>query len=462
MKKVTFTLFLLILTHCIKAQNGLENIIVEKYYISNESDTAQNLVGGILPPGSVTYRIYADMLPGYKFQAAFGIPGHELRLATSTSFFNNEDRGSTAPTYTKAQAANNTVMLDSWLSAGAGCAGNFGVLKSEDNAIANIINSDGILSNTDVLAGTPLTLRDGMISGSPQAVTFVGISSAIQVFGAVNNAGNLFSTFNGSWASLNGSTGTTSDNKVLIAQITTDGIFSFELNIQIGTPSGTVQQYVASNPTGNQQTIPGLTYQNIPEISLNLKAFFEGFYIGNGLMNASIDPVNLPDLCDTLFLQLASGTSPYTSLYSDTAILLINGKTQFRFLRNIVGNSYFFVLHHRNSIESWSANPITIMPNMIYDFSTSANKAFGNNQTLTSDALYYALYGGDISDAGTGTVGAQDGVVESQDYGDMENAVTEIKLGYVPEDVTGDGVVESADYGLLENNVFFIISVIRP
>ena len=462
MKKVTFTFFLLILTHFSKAQNGLENIIVEKYYVSNESDTAQDMVGGILPPGSVTYRIYADMLPGFKFQAAFGIAGHELRLATSTSFFNNEDRGSTAPTYTKTQAANNTVMLDSWLSAGAGCSGNFGVLKTDDNAIANIINSDGILSNADVLAGTPLTSRDGLIAGSPQAVTFVGITSNVQVFGAVNNTGNLFSTFNGSWASLNGSTGPTSDNKVLIAQITTDGIFSFELNIQIGTPTGAVQQYVANNPTGNQRTISGLIYQNIPEISVNLKALLEGFYIGSGLMNASIDPVSFPDFCDTLFLQLAAGTSPYATLYSDTAILLVNGKAQFRFLRNIIGNSYFLVLHHRNSIESWSANAITITPNMFYDFSTNANKVFGNNQSLTADGLFYALYGGDISDAGSGLVGFQDGIVESQDYGDMENAVTEIKLGYVPEDVTGDGVVESADYGLMENNVFFIISVIRP
>jgi len=107
MKKIISGLlfnFLSVLAH---GQNGLENIIVETYYISDANDSietdAVSANPGALPVGSITYRIYADMLPGYKFQAAFGIntPGdsHELRLATTTLFFNNEDRGATSPTY---------------------------------------------------------------------------------------------------------------------------------------------------------------------------------------------------------------------------------------------------------------------------------------------------------------------------------------------------------------------------
>ncbi len=462
MKRITLILLLLILNHSSKAVNGLENIIVEKYYISNENDATLDATGGVLPPGSVTYRIYVDMLPNYKFQAAFGITGHELKLATTTNFFNNEDRGNTAPTFTKTQAAGNTVMLDSWLSAGAACSGNFGVLKSDDNATSNTVNADGILQNNDALAGIPLTSRDGFLAGSPQSVTFVGISSLLPIFGNVNNAGNLFSTFNGSWSSLSGSVGPTTDNKVLIAQITTDGIFSFELNIQIGTPTGGVQQYVARNPTGSQIQMSSLIYQNIPEISLNLKVLLEGFYVGSGLMNASISPLTQPTFSDSLFLQLASNISPYATAFSDTAILFTDGKAQFRFLRNIVGNSYYLVLRHRNSMETWSANPIVIAANMNYDFTTAAGKAYGGNQTLTPDGLYYALFGGDISDAGTAAVGTQDGIIESQDYGDMENAVYVTKLGYVPEDVTGDRLVESADYGLIENNVYFTVVKMRP
>src|SRR6185295_15896533 len=100
---------------------------------------------GTLPAGSVTYRIFADMLPGYKFQAAYGVPAHTLLMSTTTSFFNNEDRGATTPTYTKTQAKANSVMLDSWLSVGAACVSNFGILKSEDNVAAggaNVVNSN--------------------------------------------------------------------------------------------------------------------------------------------------------------------------------------------------------------------------------------------------------------------------------------------------------------------------------
>jgi hypothetical protein len=76
--------------------------------------------------------------------------------------------------------------------------------------------------------------------------------------------------------------------------------------------------------------------------------------------------------------------------------------------------------------------------------------------------LYYALYSGDCSDAFTGTVGIQDGVIESQDYGDMENAVNAVLFGYVSEDLTGDGIVESLDYSIMENNVSQIRFVSHP
>jgi hypothetical protein len=242
---------------------GLENIIVEKYYISDANDATVNDVGGVLPVGSVTYRVYVDMLPDYKMQAVFGIPGHELRIATTTLFFNNEDRGAISPTYTKNQAKNNTVMLDSWISVGAACAGNFGVLKSDDDGVANNTNNDGVLQNNNIDAGIPLTLQDGMVTGTPQTVTSLGIDAQLTMFDNINDGTNgpVFSTSDGSWAALSGATGPNpATNMVLIGQFTTDGVFSFELNIQLGTPSGGVERYVAINPIGSEIVFSGLTY----------------------------------------------------------------------------------------------------------------------------------------------------------------------------------------------------------
>ncbi len=268
MKKL-FTLFFLTISASLtaNAQNGLEQIIVEKYYVSDANDTAANLDGGVLPVGSTTYRIYADMLPYYKFQAAYGVPGHDLIIQTSTLFFNNEDRGNTTPSFSKTLAAKNTVMLDSWLSVGAACNGNYGVLKSLDNGVSNIVNNytPQVLQNNDPAAGIPLTVQDGFLAGTPEPVTTVGISNEIEVFNNQNDGTNgpLFFTNNGSWASLNGSIGPDSvDNKVLIAQITTNGTFSFELNIQIGTPTGGVENYVARNPVAAEVSIPSLIFSS--------------------------------------------------------------------------------------------------------------------------------------------------------------------------------------------------------
>ena len=255
-------LFLFGLFHSVLTSNakGLEKIIVEKYYISDSNDA--KAFGSHLPAGSVTYRMYVDMLPGYKFQAAYGVPGHELYLATTTLFFNNEDKGAVIPNVIPDRnLKDNTVMLDSWLSVGGASESNLGILKSEDTGIETTINADHLLQNADPKAGIPVKTRDGFIAGKVEQVTSFGIDSAIHVF---NNRtiGNLFSTRNGSWACMNGSVGPTTENRVLIAQLTTDGILSFELNIQIGTPDHQVENYVAKNPTGNEIQLAGLIYSS--------------------------------------------------------------------------------------------------------------------------------------------------------------------------------------------------------
>jgi hypothetical protein len=268
MKKLLPIILLTFVVSFVNAQ-GLENVIVEKYYISDGNDTTANADGGDLPVGSVTYRIYADLLQGHKLQGVYGVAGHPMRIETSTLFFNNEFLGSTSPnSIPKTLAGFNTVMLDSWLSVGAACTGNYGVLKSLDNGTATVVNASSpqVLQNNDPAAGIPLTQEDGLITGqagAPQQVTFVGLSTEVAVFDNQNDGTNgpLFYSDNGTWAALNGAVGPdTVDNKVLIAQITTDGTFEFELNIQIGLPNGLTENYVASNPVGAEIQASFLTY----------------------------------------------------------------------------------------------------------------------------------------------------------------------------------------------------------
>ena len=240
------------------AQNGLEKIIVEKYYIATAADSLGSV--GTLPVGSTTYRVYADMLPGYRFQALYGNADHALKINTSSSFFNNEDRGATtANAIAFAKLKTNTVALDSWFSVGASATGQFGVLKSEDNGAANLLTLSTLLKNNAAAMGIPLTTQDGNQAGSPEAVTFVGIDPSGGIFDATSLQGNSFQTNDGAISALNGATGPTVENRVLIGQFTTNGVFTFELNIQIGTPTpGVSEKYVASNPVNGEFSIPSL------------------------------------------------------------------------------------------------------------------------------------------------------------------------------------------------------------
>lgn len=270
MKNVITSLSLLLICFFANAQNGLENIIVEKYYIADANDAAADQRGN-LKAGAVTYRIYADMLPGFRFQAVYGIPGHELKIATTTFFYNSENGSSVANDIALKDLSSNTLMLDSWLSVGAGCSGAFGLLKTADDTSNTIVNTNKppVLQSANKEAGIPIKERDGLKIASPQSVvTLFGMEKDVEIFGNKSEVknGSEFVTTNGSWASFGGAIGPNADNKVLIAQLTTDGKLSFELNIQLGTPKGGVENYVAKNAMGKEVLLDCLSFPTIQKI----------------------------------------------------------------------------------------------------------------------------------------------------------------------------------------------------
>ncbi len=207
-------------------------------------------------------------------------------------------------------------------------------------------------------------------------------------------------------------------------------------------------------------------------VTLDLKLYLEGHYSNsnNGLMDNfgsggclyinGISPNYNDD--DTITVSMMDYVT-YAEIDSKKAILKTDGTSTMTFGPAVVpGSPYYIKVRHRNSIQTWSANPVITSLNTSYDFSTAANKAFGSNMTLTGTPPHWAIYSGDISDANTGLVGIQDEIVDSQDYTDMENAVSQILSGYNAQDLTGDGIVESFDYTIMENNVSSIIFSVHP
>jgi len=237
---------------------GLEEVFVERYYVTNNNDAADPDAGS-LAPNTVVYRIYIDMAPGYVLETVFGSPNNPLTIETTTEFFNNEDRGGLTGNDLGANFLDNgTVLLDSYVAMGAAGEGQWGVLKTADTNGA-IQNSDGRIQNQSGIAGVPPRVQDGLVPGNPPSVTFVPSNSIVSQLDDVND-GPAVVINDGAWAVLGGTSGPDTDNRVLIAQIATDGDLTFELNVRLGAPDGSNETYVAANATGDDIQFDGLSY----------------------------------------------------------------------------------------------------------------------------------------------------------------------------------------------------------
>lgn len=224
---------------------ALENIIVEKYYVSELIDFTDS-TAGILPAGSVTYRIFVDMKPGYSLQVVYGNQKHELFFKTTTTFFNNlECRAETGFNIDAKRLNESTIALDSWITMGAASRLHTGILRSEDNDGSSFIKN----RNSFIKA-------DGLTKGT--LPNFQIFNLDLNFFNNDSTA-SYFSVSDGAWAALGGVKGPTEENRVLIAQLTTSGKLTFGVNVQIGTPEGGVIQFVAKNPEGSEIQCSGLS-----------------------------------------------------------------------------------------------------------------------------------------------------------------------------------------------------------
>ena len=252
---------LFLMNHCIlfaqdKANNyvithedsiALENVIVEKYYVADTSDY-NNHSASSLPKGSITYRIFIDMKPNYYLQMVYGNQNHELFLETSTRFFNDKEADAITGFNVDLKKLNKgNVAFDSWVTMGAACRGFTGIPREEDTSKYSLISNRASLNKSD-----------GLIKGV--LPDFVPFNLDLTFFNNDSTA-KRFATTNGAWASPGGVKGPTAENRVLIAQLTTDGKLSFQLNVQIGTPTGGYIQFVANKPQGQEIEFKGLSYK---------------------------------------------------------------------------------------------------------------------------------------------------------------------------------------------------------
>ena len=257
----------------------VENVIVEKYYITDQSD-ALNTIGGKLPKGYITYRIYVDLAKSNKMLRLFGDNGFQFKIVSTDTIYNHQDEGqSFAKDFVKSRYGNNLVALDSWLTIGQtskfqGGKAVFGILKSDDkdgSFIGGTNNDNGLLSNNVAEIGLPLTQADGMISLSQNVSGWSasGIKDVISgvdstIFG-IGGSKKLFSSNNFELKCNGVLEYDTINNRFLIAQITSKGELSFKINLEVEQLINGVAQnvkYVSKDTLTDESTIysPFLSY----------------------------------------------------------------------------------------------------------------------------------------------------------------------------------------------------------
>lgn len=234
-----------------------------------------------------------------------------------------------------------------------------------------------------------------------------------------------------------------------------------------GLPSGTVQTisptvtttYTVTGTSSNGCTTTGtvtVVVNNCNSV-LTTKCLVQGYYVGNGLMTPVLFnqfQSSNANICDSVTISLRSTTVPYNVIFSHKVAMNLSGIANWTLPSAAVNSSYYLTLEFRNAIQVWSANPITISGNLTYDFSTSANKAYGNNLVLIDPALnLYGTYSGDIN---------QDQTIDTFDYLMLDPDIFSGNGGYLNTDINGDGSTDTFDYLVLAPNVYDGIGAAGP
>jgi len=185
---------------------------------------------------------------------------------------------------------------------------------------------------------------------------------------------------------------------------------------------------------------------------LTITAFPESYFNGTNLaqvqkVDETGEPTNNFDgqIVDTLSIFLASPVMPWEFLFGIHSVSLnTNGLITVN-IPPLFSSSYYIVLKHRQSIETWSMNPVLFSGSDInYNFTTSADRAFGNNlKDLTGNGTIWGIYTGDMN---------QDGFVELDDVNAVYTAQRNSFSGYYIWDINGNGFVELDDVNKVYSN----------
>lgn len=245
------------------------------------------------------------------------------------------------------------------------------------------------------------------------------------------------------------------------------GPYSVSFTVPAGSAIGTTGLRVRITYSGTIAACGGADWGETEDYSVNIfpnssskmlkaKVFLEGLYnTSTGLMNKAQDESGdhyTGTTADQVNIKLALATAPYSIVAQSGWISLNQDGNCVATFPSALNSSYYLIVNHRNSINTWSANPVSFSNSLItYNFCDAPSKAYGSNMVLKSGK--YCIYGGDVN---------QDGIVDSGDMIPIDNLSSNFGTGYLEEDANGDGLIDSGDMILVDNNAAGFIGSAGP
>jgi hypothetical protein len=271
-------------------------------------------------------------------------------------------------------------------------------------------------------------------------VVNVSIGSLSPLSGAVG------STVVISGSGFTGATGV-SFNGTTATNYTVNNNGQITVTVPAGATTGTITVVV-----GGCSAISSSNFTIGTNATLNLKAYMQGYYAGSGTMTSVLSNQGVStntNEVDTITFQLRDAATGANVVASAKGVILTDGTISLSLPASVVGNEYYIVVNHRNTVQTWSATPVTMAATTSYDFTTAASKAFGDNMIEVETGVF-AMFTGDIN---------QDEFVDPFDYPSFDIDNINFESGYRATDLNGDGFIDPFDYPTFDiNNINFVMS----
>ncbi|MEP7264262.1 MAG: LamG-like jellyroll fold domain-containing protein, partial [Bacteroidota bacterium] len=213
-------------------------------------------------------------------------------------------------------------------------------------------------------------------------------------------------------------------------------------------------------------------------VTLNLKVLLAGYYNDEnfsgypGLLSAKLAlsdyTLSTPgNLCDTIKVELRDPNAVLNVVATSYTVIDTSGNGIVNLPVTVNGGTYWLAVFHNNSLQTWSAAPITFNSVTTYDFTTSDAMAYDDGFDANPPMMMlpngnWGLWSGDFA----GFDLTQDEFIDIFDQIILDNTIIEFAngtlSGYLVADLNGDGVVDIFDQIILDNNINLVLYSPHP